>query len=163
MTAPNAPSDPTELPFDFRRSIDLRLDADGRWYHDGEAFTHAGLIALFNRGIDVSPETGEPIVRVGEQWAYFRCDDVPFIVRTVRLTPDGLEAVLNTEARTTIAPAALRASRSGVLYAAFAPGRLARFSRAAQAALADALTETPEGEVALRWAGGCAAIPTVER
>jgi hypothetical protein len=50
-----------------------------------------------------------------------------------------------------------------VLYAAFAPGRLARFSRAAQAALADALTETPEGEVAVRWAGGCAAIPTVER
>jgi hypothetical protein len=49
-----APGEPP-LPFDFRRSIDLRLDAEGRWFHEGDPFVHAGLIAVFNRGIDVLP------------------------------------------------------------------------------------------------------------
>lgn len=132
--------EPGELPFDFRRSIDLRLDADGRWFHDGEPFAHAGLIAVFNRGIDVLPETGEPILRVGTHWCYIRCDDTPFIVRAVRVEGDALALTLNTEAVVPCPPDALRAGTAGVVYAELGPHRRARFGRAAQAALADLLS-----------------------
>ena len=131
-----APGEPS-LPFDFRRSIDLRLDADGRWFHEGEPFLHAGLIAVFNRGIDVLPETGEPILRVGTHWCHIRCDDVPFIVRSVRAEGDALSLTLNTEAVVSCAPQALRVNGAGLVYAELGPHRRARFGRAAQAALAD--------------------------
>jgi hypothetical protein len=147
MAEPEAPS--IELPFDFRRGIDLRLDTDGRWFHDGEPFLHAGLISLFNRGIDLSPDTGEPIVRVGSHWAYFRCDDVPFIVRTCRVADGALDVLLNTERTVRIAVDALRASAEGVLYAELGAGRRARFGRSAQATLAEHLTDDGPGGYAV--------------
>ena len=134
---------------DFRRNIDLRLDADGRWFHDGQPFTHAGLIALFNRGIDVHPETGEPILRVAAQWAYIRCDDVPFLVRSVRVVGERLRVVLNTEAEVDCAPDAVRAGPAGVLYVELGTHRRARFGRAAQASLADCLEESAAEGVVL--------------
>ncbi|MCK6570086.1 DUF1285 domain-containing protein [Myxococcota bacterium] len=141
---------PESIPFDFRRTIDLRLDADGQWFHDGEPFTHRGLIALFNRGIDVSDETGEPIVRIGAHWAYIRCDDVPFVIRSVRVSEAALDALLNTESRVTFPPDALRLGPAGVLYAELSPRRRARFSRAAQASLALHLVELDTGGFAFR-------------
>ncbi len=131
--------EPGDLPFDFRRSIDLRLDAEGRWFHEGEPFVHAGLIAAFNRGIDVLPDTGEPILRVGTHWCYIRCDDTPFVVRSVRVEGACLSLTLNTEAVATCAPDALRVNDAGLLYVELGPHRRARFGRAAQAALADLL------------------------
>lgn len=138
---------PPGLPFDFRRRIDLRLDAEGRWFHDGEPFEHPGLIALFNRGIDVLESTGEPILRVGAQWCYIRCDDVPFIVRTLRPAGDHFELALNTEALISVAPDAFRAGPGGRVYVELGPHRRARLSRAAQAALADRLAEGPDDAV----------------
>lgn len=128
---------PGDLPFDFRRSIDLRLDAEGRWFHEGEPFVHAGLIAAFNRGIDVLPDTGEPILRVGTHWCYIRCDDMPFVVRSVHVAGDALSLTLNTEAVVSCPPDALRVNDAGLVYADLGPHRRARFGRAAQAALAD--------------------------
>ncbi len=129
--------EPGDLPFDFRRSIDLRLDAEGRWFHEGEPFVHAGLIATFNRGIDVLPDTGEPILRVGTHWCYIRCDDTPFVVRGVRVEGDALSLTLNTEAVVSCSPGALRVNDAGLVYAELGPHKRARFGRAAQAALAD--------------------------
>lgn len=80
----------------LRRSVDLRLDAEGRWHHDGEPFEHPGLIAAFDRGIDTHPETGEPILRLGGRWCYIRADDSPYVVRRLRLDGDTLRATLNT-------------------------------------------------------------------
>lgn len=149
---------PEAIPFDFRRTIDLRLDADGQWFHDGEPFTHHGLIALFNRGIDVSAETGEPIVRIGSRWAYIRCDDVPFVIRSVRVSGAALDALLNTEARVTFPPEALRLGSAGVLYAELSPGRRARFSRSAQASLALHLVELDTGGFAIRLGERCVGL-----
>ncbi len=129
------------FPLDFRRDIDLRLDAAGRWFHEGEPFVHAGLIALFDRGIDVAPETGEPVLRVGDKWCYFRCDDTPFFVRHVSVAATGLAMTLNTGAIVEAPPATLRHSPDGVLYADFGPHRRARFVRGAQAALSDRLED----------------------
>ena len=56
----------------LRRSIDLRLDREGHWWHDGRAFEHQGIIDTLNRGLDLNHSTGEAIVRVGEQWCFIK-------------------------------------------------------------------------------------------
>jgi len=133
----------------IRRGIDLRLDAEGRWMHEGEAFTHAGVTALFDRGLDLHPTTREPIVRIGEQWCYVRCDDLPFVVRRWRFgasaTDPTLCGVLNTGAEVEVGYDALRVEADGRVTLCFADAREARVSRAAQAALAPYLGETPAG------------------
>jgi hypothetical protein len=128
----------------LRRSIDLRLDAEGRWWHDGQPFENERLIALFDRGIDVHPDSGEPILRVGTQWCYFRADDVPFVVR--RLVDDGgLVAELNTGERVAVPEDALEVGVNEVVYARLGPRRRARLSRQAQSALAAWLREDEDG------------------
>ena len=139
------------LPFDFRHSVDLRLDADGHWFHDGQPFLHAGLIALFDRGIDVDPESGEPILRVGDKWCFVRCDDTPFIARSLRLRRDAparevaIVLTLNTGAEVVAAPDAFRLGSNGVLYAELGPHRRARLSRSAQATLAPVIDQGQDG------------------
>ena len=133
----------------IRRGIDLRLDVEGRWIHEGEAFTHAGVTALFDRGLDLHPTTGEPIVRIGEQWCYIRCDDLPFVVRRWRFganaTDPALCAVLNTGAESQVERDALRCEADGRMALRLHGDREARVSRAAQAALAPYLVEGPAG------------------
>jgi len=129
----------------LRRGIELSLDAEGRWWHEGEPFTHPGVTAVFDRGLDLHPVTQEPILRVGDQWCYVRCADVPFVVRQWRLpsTADpGLHAALNTGTDVTVdAQGGLTSETSGHLYVVFGEHRRARVGRAAQAALAPWLVE----------------------
>lgn len=137
----------------LRRSVDLRLDREGRWYHEGEAFEHARLIALFDRGIDAHPETGEPIVHIGERWCYFAADDTPFIVRRLESTPEGLVAQLNNGERHPV-PAAGFEVAGDFVYVQLAPHRRARLDRATQSRLWGWLDEGPPIEVvtdAGRW------------
>lgn len=83
----------------FRRSVDLRLDVEGRWFHEGEPFEHPRLIALFDQGIDAHPETGEAILHVADKWCYVRADDRPFVVRRFDRDAEHLWATLNNGER----------------------------------------------------------------
>lgn len=129
----------------LRRGLDLSLDAEGRWWHEGEPFTHPGVTAAFDRGLDLHPVTREPILRVGDQWCYVRCADVPFVVRQWRLpSPEDpeLKAVLNTGATVVVDTRdGLTTDASGHLYVLFGASRRARVGRSAQAALAPWLVE----------------------
>lgn len=63
--------------------IDIRIAADGRWYHEGEEIRREGLIRLFasllrREGSDYF------LVTPAEKWR-IRVDDVPFLV--VRMEP----------------------------------------------------------------------------
>lgn len=115
----------------LRRSVDLRLDFEGRWYHEGEPFEHARLIELFNRGIDAHPETGEPIVHIGERWCYFTAADTPFIVRRLEANDGGLVAHLNNFERWPV-PAEGFVAQGDHVYVQLTPQRRARLGRDAQ-------------------------------
>jgi len=135
-----------------RRGLDLRLDAEGRWYHEGIAFEHRRLIELFDRGLDLHPETGEPILRVGDRWCYIRADDVPFVVRALHLEGATLVARLNTGEHVALARDALEL-RGEHLYARLDDRRVARLDRATHKGLATMLSEDRDGEpsVAGEW------------
>lgn len=126
----------------LRRSLDLRMDREGRWYHEGERFEHARLIALFDRGIDAHPESGEPIVHIGDKWCYFTADDTPFIVRRLESTADGLIAHLNNSEVHPIPAVGFEADGDHV-YVPLAPHRRARLDRDSQNQLWGWLVEGP--------------------
>lgn len=128
----------------LRRSVDLRLDGEGRWYHEGERFTHAGLIAAFDRGVDVHPESGEPILRVGDRWCYIRADDTPLIARRIEHADDGLWLRLNTGRRVAVPEAGFE-SAGEHLYVQLDALRRVRLGRAAQARLAEWLEGGDDG------------------
>lgn len=152
----------------MRRSVDLRLDAEGRWYHQGQPFEHARLIAAFDRGLDVHEDTGEAILRLGGRWCYVQADDTPFVVRRLRLEGDTLSATLNT-GETLPVPAQGFEQSNGHLYTRLTPRRRARLDRAAHARLGDWLVETDAGlcveAAGRRWpitSPGSAAEPSAE-
>ncbi len=79
----------------LRRSVPLRLDRQGHWFHSGEPFRHPGIIRVFDQGIDVDPASGEGILRVGDRWCYVDCDQTPLIARTLILDEFGGHFGLN--------------------------------------------------------------------
>lgn len=123
-----------------RRSINLRLDVDGRWWHDEHPFEHAGLVKAFNTGIGRHPDTREPIITIGSTWCYFTSVDSPFIVRRLvhnRRVIQGLR--LNTGVKVS-ASALTFYSKSNQVFALHATYDEIRFDRTSQAALAPFLS-----------------------
>ena len=91
--------------FNIRTDLrgELRLDRDGRWWHDETCFTHQRLIELFHRSITWDKAKGDFILRVG-QWecmfahtgyVYFvsQIDDtkVPWLISLLNVTTESLK------------------------------------------------------------------------
>jgi|JI7StandDraft_1071085.scaffolds.fasta_scaffold442644_1 hypothetical protein len=136
----------------LRRSVDLFLDREGHWFHNGEPFEHTRLINYFNAGIDAHPETGEPIVHLGPRWCYFRAEDTPFLVRRFEDAADGLYAILNNSERLPVPAGGFEAVGEHV-YVQLAPHRRARLDRSAQATLWGWLDAEAEPPVVVTAAG----------
>jgi|GEM_PF-1074277 len=121
----------------LRRSVDLKVDAEGRWWHEGEPFTHPRLISYFNR--QLGWRGGEATLNIGGRWCYVACDVTPFLILKLELDEDlGLFACLNTEERLPLKGLELQGE---VLFAQLKEDRLARLSRHAQAQCATWLRE----------------------
>jgi hypothetical protein len=58
----------------LRRGFELRLSATGAFSFPDGPVTHDRVREALRAGLDVTPE-GEPIVRLGPQWAYINVDD----------------------------------------------------------------------------------------
>jgi hypothetical protein len=132
------------------RESTLRLDASGRFWHDGAPVEHTGLAAALHRWIARHPGDGRYILNNGYDWTYFTVDDAPYSVRAVRLEPERMVLLLSDDSDEALRPETLEVGGDGALYArvkAGAPGGpfKAKFSRHAQTALGPALVETDRG------------------
>ena len=83
----------------MRRSVPLKIDPFGHWWHEGERFQHLRLIKAFNLGLgwtlDLPPLThcsidhlykwinqwqqGEGKLTIQDRWCYLECDQTPFV------------------------------------------------------------------------------------
>jgi uncharacterized protein len=153
-------SEPPELAdLERFRQSGLRLDAEGRWWHEGQEVTHAGLKRGFHRWLD-RLEDGRYVLRLDQQrYVYVDVDDAPFIVRTliISLKGDSLQTVtlkLSDESEEALDFAHLRIASSGVFYCRVKGDFEARFSRQAWQLLAAHLEEREAGygvEVGGTW------------
>lgn len=136
----------------LRENSGLRLDRDGRFWHEGVLVEHPKVALFFHQGLGRAPN-GRPTLTVGRTWCYLEVEDVLFRVRqavcagegealrhcTLRLD-DGAEEALELE------PGALAVGDEGVLYARVKKGaEWARFSPEAQATLGPYLVEANDG------------------
>ncbi len=140
------------------RESKIRLDGDGRFWHDGVLIERPALQAALHRWVRRHPEDGRFILENGYDWCYFAVDDAPTFVTALRPAADAVMLTLADGSEEPLDPSTLREGPGGVLYArvkAGAPGGAwdAKLTRAAQAALAPLLVEDADGRPCLRVGG----------
>ncbi len=109
----------------------LFLDADGRWFHDGDGVRHERLCALLNRSI-ARNESGELIVTTGRDVLPFIAERTPLLISTVRESAGRPVVVLSDQSEEAIEETKVVADESGAFFAVVKEGRFwARCARPA--------------------------------
>jgi len=139
------------------RKSTIRLDAEGRFFHEGEPVVHPGLARAMHTWIRKHPEDGRFILSNGYDWTYFTVEDAPFFVRGIHEKDGRIQLELSDETKEDWDPARSRVGPTGALYAevkAELPGGPfdAKFTRHAQMALAPFLVDRA-GAPAVRVGG----------
>ena len=130
----------TDAEIEKLRRSGIRLDAEGRFWHEGQEVTHHGLRAAFFRWLDRNPD-GRYVLRLDEKrFVYLDVDDAPFLVRSLRWEGERAIAVLSdgTEESLDLNSVNLR---DGIAYAKVKAKFDARLSAAAWSTLAEKITE----------------------
>jgi hypothetical protein len=131
----------------FSRESTIRVDRDGRFWHDGARVDHPGVARAFASWIDVDPATGRYVLRNQINWCYVTVEDAPLVVRSVEIDPTGrMQLHLSDGATEALDGATLRLDEDDVPYCDVRGGRLpARFLPQAAFALLERLESTPAG------------------
>jgi hypothetical protein len=136
------------------RESTIRLDADGRFWHEGQLVEHAGMAAAFASWIARHPDDGRYILSNGYDWSYFEVEDVPYFVRSVRTDRDRPTLVLSDGTEEPLDPRALWVGVRDALYTRVKSGQFrARFMPAAQTGLSPLLVEGEGGQPELQVGG----------
>jgi hypothetical protein len=98
------------------RESTLRLDALGRFWHEGRLVTHPGLAAALHTWIRCHPDDGRFILSNGYDWTYFAVDDAPFFVRGLRAEPERVVLVLSDGTEEAFDPTTARIGPDDALY-----------------------------------------------
>jgi uncharacterized protein len=104
------------------RESTLRLDGEGRFHHDDAIVEHPKLAAALHTWIARHPDDGRFILTNGYDWTYFKVDDVPFFVRSIRVEeangqtePDAI-LILSDGSQEPLDPSTVRVGPRGDLY-----------------------------------------------
>lgn len=135
-----------KAPFPFTRESSIRVDVDGAFWHEGQKVEHPGLSRAMASWVSRHPDDGRWVLENGYDWCYLQVDDVPLVVRSVRVVGPALLGVVSDGIEEPIEPTSLSVDAEGVLRCSVKPGARrgpypAKFSRLAQLALAERLQE----------------------
>jgi hypothetical protein len=141
------------------RESTIRLDAEGRFWHEGNLVEHPKLAQAMHVWVSRHPDDGRYILTNGYDWTYFTVDDAPYFVRSLRITPDAVFLRLSDGAEEPWEPAASRVGQGDALYTRVTPGAPggpfeAKFTRFAQAELSSILVEPESGAMPAASIGG---------
>jgi hypothetical protein len=145
--------EPTPEMIERLRQTGIRLDREGRFWHEGAAVTHAGFHRALLRWLD-RLDDGRPILRLDEKrYAYVDVDDADLLAVSARWDGDRAFIGLNDESEEELDYASLTVGADNALYCRVRGGRLtARVTTPAYYVLAERLEESGDG-FALRAAG----------
>ena len=133
------------------RESTIRLDADGKFWHNGARVNHPTLEKALHGWIARHPEDGRFILTNGYDWTYFEVEDAPYEVRSLSVLPDAVVLRLSDETDEPLDPTTLRVGGRDALYTKVKGGAFdARFSRHAQTSLSPWLGEN-DGVISLRF------------
>ncbi len=132
------------------RESTIRLDREGRFWHDGGLVENEALARALHSWIARHPDDGRYILTNGYDWTYFVVDDVPYFVTAVDVGEGGIELTLSDETRESMTSEGLRTGEDGALYVTVKGSFPAKFTRHAQIALEPAMVELDDDQVGLR-------------
>ena len=150
---------PTPEMIERLRQTGIRLDREGRFWHEGAVVTHRGFQRALLRWLD-RLDDGRPILRLDERrYAYVDVDDAELLALSARWQGDRAFLTLNDESDEELDYASLEVDADNALYCSARGGRLtARITTPAYYALAERIEETSTGRFVLRAAGAEHAI-----
>lgn len=130
----------------LRRS-GIRLDREGRLWHEGQQITHGRFQVALRKWLDRLPD-GRTILRLDDtRYAYVDVDDAHLLITSIRVTDDAVILALNDGSSEELAPHTLEQSDDHALYCRVRGGTLlARFLTPAYYALAEHMEEAPSGD-----------------
>jgi uncharacterized protein len=134
-----------------RENSGIRLDAQGRWWHDGELIEHPGIVEAFNRGISPTDD-GRFKLQLSHDWCFVEVEDAAYrVLATDPTADDRLSIRLSDRTSELLDPDTLRLDADGALTCRVKAGRAkAKFSHEAHFALGQHLEETPGGKLTLK-------------
>ncbi len=131
----------------------IRIDKEGRWFHEGREMIHRGFIRLFYEHMELD-EQGRTVIRWQGQRCVVDVEDTAFVVRRADVEPDRVRVLLSDDTLETLRLDTLHVGEGYVLYGRVKEERFpARFTRPAYYQLA-AHVEEIEGRYVLRLASG---------
>ena len=131
----------------LREASGLRLDAEGRFWHQGAPVEHARTCEVLHLGLHRA-EGGRWATRIGSEWGYVAVDDAAFFVRRIEpepLAPFALHLWLLGGAEESVPASGLCGGARDALYLRLASGERALLLRTAQLSLAPLLREEAGG------------------
>ena len=142
------PSLPPEL-LEKLRQTGIRLDRQGRFWHEGQPITHAGLARALLCWLDRLPD-GRPILRLDDtRYAYLEVEDAHLLVLSAHWRGDRVFLRLNDGSEEELDYASLRVAADDALYCAVRDGVLrARLTTPAYQALGEHIEPMPVAPVA---------------
>ena len=140
-----------------REDSGIRLDREGRWWHDDELIEHPRIIEAFNTGL-VPTDDGRFKLVFGRDWCFVEVEDAAYRVLAVDVEESTVALRLSDRSMDAFDPATLKLEADGVLSCRVKGGRAkARFTRDAQFELGSRMEER-EGAILLRLGGRAYAI-----
>ena len=129
------------------RKYRYRIDKDGGFWHEGTEVRDANVISFFLRGLKRT-EDGRLVVMCAGEENEVLADDVPYVVRMIEFTEDGVTLLFAGNFREALDPETLRVGEENVLYVKVRKGAFdARFTRPAYMKLSEKIAETSKGYV----------------
>jgi len=142
------------------RESRIRLDSEGRFWHEGQPVTHSGMARAFASWIARHPDDGRYILSNGYDWSYFEVEATPMFVESVRFDDGRPVLCLFDGSEELLDPQALWIGERDALHTRVKGGEFeARFQPSAQVALGPLLVTDESGEAAIELFGRTFPIP----
>jgi hypothetical protein len=131
------------------RESTISIDAEGRFFHDGERVERPALEKALRSWVAAHPDDGRPILTNGYDWTYFKVEDAPLFVESLRVEADGsVTQVLFDGSEEPLDPSTLSVGVGGVVYSRARHSKLdAKFTRHAQTDLGQILVSSEPPKV----------------
>lgn len=132
------------MAFGLSRETQIRRDAEGTWFNEGQPLEHDKLCRAFDRWIGKA-EDGRYCLKNDINWAYIELEGAPLFVRGVTLAQGVATLRFSNDETQALDPRTLREGPDAALYCDGTDGLTARFDRHAAVQLADLILEDDEG------------------
>lgn len=129
----------------FRQS-GIRVDREGRFWHEGAEVEHAGLRRAFLRWMD-RLDDGRTVLRLDEdRYVYLDVEDAPLLITAARWDGDRAYVIVNDGVEQELEYDSLRVGNRDALYCTVRGGRLeARITTPAYYVLTQHIEQTDAG------------------